>query len=157
MRKVIYTTLVIFAILSLGCNQDKNDDPETQTSKWDMVINVNLTEPPPPSPFDITGVVDVKIEGKQITFTGDFQVGSLIYEDIVFEGILNGNEVTITTALIEVTFESQGTTYSEAITWVLPPFTVNGNAATANGTIEAVKTPGLLTESGTFTFTVNKQ
>ena len=80
-------------------------------------------------------------------------MGSLTFEDVVFYGTLSGNKVTMTTKEYQVNFESQGTTYTEHISWVMEPFTVSNDNASNNGTIVAVKTPGNTTESGTFTFT----
>jgi len=146
---------MLFMLLLWSCKT--NEDDPAQTEEWDMEINVNLTEPPPPSPFDITGVAEVEIDDEQVTFTGTYDVGNLTYENVVFHGTVNGNQLTLTTTEYQVTYEFQGTTYTEDISWVLPAFPVSANSATGSGTIVAVKTPGNITESGTFSFTATKK
>lgn len=137
-------------------NDNKDDDNNTNGSAWDIVININITEPAP-SPFFIEGVVDVDISGDQVIFTGDCVNGGLTFENVKFTGLLNGNEVTMTTDEYEVQYVFQDTTYTENLSWEMDPFEVNGNTATGSGNITAVKTPGDITETGTFTFFVEKR
>lgn len=147
----------LHGMLSVGCNKssnnnDDNNENSVQTQVWDMLIHINFTYPDT-SPFDITGIVDVKLDGNNVTLTGDYTIGALTYEDIVFTGTKSGNKVTMTTTDCEVTFESQGTTYTENISWIMDPFTANLDNASGGGDITALRNPGAVTESGTFTFT----
>jgi len=154
MKRLILLTSLLLLLFS-SCKKDNDDNSDnsnsTQTQQWKMEIDVNITEPDP-SPFKITGDVDIEINGSNITFTGTYAVGGLTYENVVFYGTLNGNEVTMTTKEYQVSFESQGTTYTEDISWVMAPFAVSNDSASGNGTIVALKNPGATTESGTFTF-----
>lgn len=150
--------LLVLSIVLLSCKNNNNNDDDNSTNggTWDIVINVNITEPAP-SPFSIEGVVDVEVSGDQITFTGDYVNGGLTFDNVTFTGLLNGNEVTMTTEQYEVQYVFQDTTYTENLSWEMGPFVVNGNTASGGGSISAVRTPGNTTESGTFTFTVEKR
>ena len=147
--------LTIVALVFTACknnDEDEENNPAPQTQQWEMTINVNITDPDP-SPFTITGDVDVTVDGENVTFKGDFINGNLTFEDIVFNGKLNGNVVTMTTSNVSVNYDFQGTTYTENITWTMDPFAVNVDNANGGGDLQAHKTPGDITESGTFTFT----
>jgi hypothetical protein len=154
MKRPILLMTVLLLLFST-CKKDSDDNSDnggsTQTQEWQMEINVDITDPDP-SPFDITGNVNIGINGSNITFTGTYTVGNLTFENVVFYGTLSGNKVTMTTNEYQVSFESQGTTYTENISWVMGPFTVSNDSASGNGTIAAVQNPGSNTESGTFTF-----
>ncbi len=147
--------LVVTALVFIGCKNNEEEEDNTaapQTQEWEMTINVNITDPDP-SPFTITGDVDVTVEGENVTLSGDFINGNLTFEDIVFNGTISGNVVTLTTASVSVDYDFQGTTYTENISWTMDPFAVNVDNANGGGDLQAHKTPGDITETGTFTFT----
>lgn len=150
--------LILLVTVANSCKKDENnnnDNNNTQTQQWEIEIAVNITDPEP-SPFTISGDVDITIDGDQVTFTGDYTIGNLSFENVIFEGMLTGTQVSMTTSEYQVTFESNGTTYTEDISWSLAPFNVLGNTATGAGTITATKNPGNTTESGTYTFTTTR-
>jgi len=153
----VFLFLQLIAILSLtpGCKQNKSTDSE-EGDLYDIAIQINFTYPEPSS-FPITGVIDVKTEGSQVTFDGTYQIGSLTYKDIVFYGTLDGNEVTMNTDSCQVQYIFNDTVVTEDITWDLPPFTVSFGSGGGTGEIVVKKHPMETTESGTFTFTVTRK
>jgi len=157
MKVSVLSIIIISLFFILSCKKDNSDDntQEGQGQLWEMEINVDITDPDP-SPFKITGDVDILIDGNEVTFTGSYVVGNLTFKNIVFTGVLNGNKVDMTTNEYQVGFDSQGIHYTEVITWDMATFTVSLDSASGNGIISAVKTPGNTIESGTFTFSAWK-
>ncbi len=147
--------IFILLLLFTGCKSNQSTDT-AEGDLYDIVIQIHFTYPET-SLFDITGVVEVTTEGSKVTFDGTCQIGQLTYDDIVFYGTLNGNEVTMNTDSCRVTYVFNDTTVTEDIRWVLPPFKVSFGSGSGGGDISLVKHPMEYHESGTFTFTVTRK
>jgi len=157
-RTHLPVSLLAFFIMLLlfpGCKSNKSTDNSTG-DLYDIVIQIHFTYPET-SLFDITGVVEVTTEGSKVKFDGTYQIGQLTYNDIVFYGTLNGNEVTMNTDSCRVTYVFNDTTVTEDIRWVLPPFKVSFGSGSGGGDISLVKHPMEYHESGTFSFTVTRK
>lgn len=154
-KPYFFRLIVIMAALLLvfSCKQKNSDADEDM---YDILIHINFTDPEP-SAFDITGEVNAKTVGSDVTFTGTYHIGQLTYTNIVFHGTLDGNKVTMNTDSCQVQYTFNDTVVTEDITWNLPPFTVSFGSGAGGGDIVVVKHPMETTESGTFSFTVTRK
>jgi len=153
---ILFMSLVYVFSSCKDNNNNDDDNGGANAGTWDMDIQVNITEPEP-SPFEALGVVDVNIDGNNVTFTGDYTIGNQTHNNLVFYGTFEGNKVTLNTNETVVQFTFNDTLYTEHIAWVMSPFYVDGSSGIGGGTLVATKNPGNTVESGTFTFTVQKR
>lgn len=149
-------TLIFIAILLITLASCKQSDNDSETEQWEVTINIDITEPDP-SPFTAYGDVEVTISGTHYTMKGTFTIGNQTHENIILEGTYDGMNATMTTDQIEVQFEFDGTTYTENISWEMESFEITPPNASGHGNIQAIKTPGNIVETGTYTFTAIKK
>jgi len=155
-NKTFWTLMSILTFVLLLSMCKKNDTTNEATDTYDADIQINLTDPEP-SAFEISGQVEVTVSGSDVTLKGAYQIGQLSYQDIIFRGILSGTLFTMTTDSCRVSYTFDNEEVIEDITWTLPPFNIVMGSGTGTGTIKVVKHPYETVESGTFSFTVNKQ
>jgi len=149
---------ILLILTLISCKKDEdNDNPEPPPGEaWEMEVTFNITEPATYS-FNANCDIDVAQSGNNVTISGTYTIGDLSYDDLVFEGVLNGDQFTLSTNAYQVQYEFDGTTYTEDISMVVPPFTFAGGTASGGGDIDIVTNPGNSVESGTFSFTANKK
>lgn len=149
---------ILFLFTLVSCNKDdENDNPNPLKSEtWETEVTFNITEPAVYS-FLATGDVNLIENGGNVTITGSFTIGDLTYEDLEFQGEINGDMFTLITTNYQVQYEFNGTTYTEDVTLVVPPFLFTDQSASGSGDIEIVTNPGSSVESGTISIAANKK
>jgi len=152
---------VFFLIISINLssckkNSDKATNSDVIEQEWDLLLTFNIVDPAVYTFFG-TGDIDIMIDGDDVTISGTFTIGNLSYDDLVFEGKLNGDQFTLLTDSYQVQFEFDGVLYTETITITVPNFTFGENNVTGGGDIHILKNPGAETESGTFTFVATEK
>ena len=122
---------------------------------WDMEFTVQLTEPDTYS-FGGFGDLLLHFDGEQVHVTGNATIGDGAYDDLVFDGALDGRQFTLLTTKFTVVPAYGDDVGTEEVTLELPPFTLAGDMVEATGSLVVVTKPWAPTKMGTFTIILSK-
>lgn len=155
MSKSLLAFLSIVLFINLSSCKKNSTKSDVITEQWEVVITFVLNDTYN-STFQEFGDLEVEIDGEDVTITGTYTIGNLVYEDIVFYGKLEDDEFTLFTNTYTVQFVVDNITYTEQLTFKIEEFNYDDESATANGNITIFITPGDDTQTGTFTLVANK-
>ena len=153
--RTIVTILVLMPMLFClsFCSSGGNGD-SSETKYYEVQITYNATYPDVCTYYG-NGDATLYDYSDHATITGTITVGQSSF-DAEFEGVLNGDQFSLTTTNFQVQYESNDVIYTEDITIDFNDFTITGETVTATGDYVAVTNPGATTESGTVTFVATK-
>lgn len=122
---------------------------------WDMEFTIELAEPDAYS-FGGFGNLLFHIDGEQVHVTGNVTIGDGTYNDLVFDGLLDGDQFTLLTTKFSVVPAYGDDVGTEEVTVELPPFTFTGDTTQATGNLLVITKPWAPTKTGTFTIILSK-
>lgn len=156
MSKSILSIIFISLFINLSSCKKNSTESDVITEEWEVVITFVIDDGYN-STFQEFGDLVVEIDGEDVTITGTYTIGNLVYEDIVFYGKLGNDEFTLLTNTYTVQFVVDNVTYTEQLTFDVEEFNYDSESATASGNITIFITPGNDTQTGTFTLIANKK
>jgi len=147
MKKIVLFAglALMMAILLTSCKKDET----TSGDKWNLNVSVDLG-----GTFPVIAVATINITGTSFSaaVTTSQIGGAAEVHDFTINGTANGNTLTVTNAVIVLTYP----TFTETIT-LNGTIVISGNTLSGNGTESVVQSINPNPEPGTFTLTGTKQ
>ena len=99
---LIFSLLISINLTSCKKDSEKVTESDIEEGEADVAISFDIGN----NSFDQTGDLKIVRDGEDITITGTYYNGNLVFEDVVFYGKLIDGVFTLTTTNYQVQFEA---------------------------------------------------